>query len=70
MNTKSSIVAIAAILATVAIPGTASAQVMSLPSSYASNQIETTGVPADLHALGEAGTRHREPHAPKPYGQW
>jgi hypothetical protein len=67
---KTNIVAVAALLTTLAVPGIASAQAMFLPSSYAWNQIETTNMPADLRASVEAGTRHREPHAPRPYGQW
>jgi len=69
-NTKTHIVALAAILTTLAVPGVASVQAMLLPSSYAWEQTETTNVPVDARFDGSAGSRHREPHAPRPYGQW
>ena len=69
-NTKTHIVALAAILTTLAVPGVASVQAMLLPSSYAWEQMETTNVPVDARFDESAGSRHREPHAPRPYGQW
>jgi hypothetical protein len=68
MNTKVRIVAVAAILTTLAIPGIASAKAIS--SSYDWNQMETINVPADARFDASVGPRHREPHAPRPYGQW
>jgi len=70
MNTKTNIVAVAAILATVAVPSIAWAQAIVLPSSYAWSQMETTNAPADAHASVLAPTRHRRPHTVRPYGQW
>jgi hypothetical protein len=66
MSTKANIVAVAAVLTSLAIPGMAAARGMFLPSSYT----ETTNVPSDARASLEAGRRPREPYSPRPYGQW
>jgi hypothetical protein len=72
MNTKFAIAAVAAtVLATLAVPGIASAQAaMFLPSTYSWNQVDTTGIPADARNSVTAPTRHHVPHTVQPYGQW
>jgi hypothetical protein len=70
MNTTTNIVAVAAILTTLAVSGIASAHAIYLPSSCDRNQMETIIVPTDARFDGNAGTCHPNPHAPRPYGQW
>jgi len=70
MNTKTNIVAIAAVLTALAVPSIASAQqaIFLPPPSW--NQTGATGVPGDAHASVFAPTRHRVSHTVRPYGQW
>jgi hypothetical protein len=71
MNTRTRIIAAAAVLAALALPTIASAEVtMSYPSSYGWGQIETTGVPGDPRASALGQSRHQLPHGVEPYGQW
>ena len=70
MNTKTSVVAVAAVLTALAVTSIASAQAIFLPPTYTWDQMETTNVPADARASILAPTRHRGPFTPKPYGQW
>jgi hypothetical protein len=71
MNTKTNIIAAAAILTTFALPSIALAQqAIFLPPSYTWSQSETVNVPVDAHASALAPTRHRLPHSVRPYGQW
>jgi hypothetical protein len=71
MNTKANIIAVAAVLATIAAPSIASAQqAIFLPSSSGWDQTEMSGVPTDAHGSVLAPAHHRGPHAVRPYGQW
>jgi hypothetical protein len=71
MNTKTHIVAAAAILTTLAMPSMASAQAaIVLPPSYSWNQMTANNVPADARDSVTLPTRHHESHRARPYGQW
>lgn len=64
MNTKTKIITVA-LLATLSVPGIASAQgAIFLPPSYTAGQ----AVPNDFHA--QAPTQHRGSRTHRSYGQW
>jgi hypothetical protein len=69
MNTQIRIAAVAGVL--LALTGFASAQeAIVIPPSYNWTEHETFTVPGDVRASTSAPIRHREPHVPRPYGQW
>jgi hypothetical protein len=68
MKPKTNIVAVAAILITIAVPSIASSQAMFLPSSHHWIPTETTNLPADAPDFGS--TRHSQLDTVRPYGQW